>query len=583
MLVSVVVSGLLQLIGVASIFPFIAVASDVSVIERNEYLSLIVDFLQLSEPRDLVTLLGILVFILIVISNAFISLTIWITHKFVFSLFHDVSERLLSSFISEDYLFHISINSSELINTLTNEIIRAIQNFLKDFIELLAHGFTAFTILLLLLFVDPVVALSVGVTLASVYALILKLLQRRIKESGEELESLYASRLRVITEALRGIKEVKLLAKEKEYLAAFKHYSTELKKRQVFAHLSFILPRYVLESLAFGGIVIITIYFVSITDNFQMLLPTISLYALAGYRLMPAMQGVYKSISGMRLELPALESVLSTLEGYSDESNKEASMHTLQQEDINIQKQISFRDLVFVYPNTSVPAIHELTWSIEANSTIGIVGSSGSGKSTLADILLGFLTPTSGDVLVDEQKIDKNNVRNWQKLVGYVPQKIFIVDDTIASNIAFGTPKQEIDMSRVVEAAKKADLHSYVASKLDEQYDTIVGESGVRLSGGQRQRIGIARALYNNPQVLIFDEATSALDNRTEANVMNAIYNMKGERTIIMIAHRLSTIRNCDQILWLESGKMMLSDDYDNLSKNAEFKKFTLSLSDDSD
>ena len=287
------------------------------------------------------------------------------------------------------------------------------------------------------------------------------------------------------------------------------------------------------------------------SSSFISIVPIIALYAFAGYRLMPSLQQLYLSLSVLRTITPAIDSIYDDFKGLtylSADANKNI---------LKLSKNITLKNVYYNYPNTTRTALKDINLIIKANTTVGLVGATGSGKTTTVDIILGLLDAQQGTLQVDEKIIDKNNKRAWQNSIGYVPQHIYLSDDTIASNISFGINPEEIDQKKIERAAKIANLHDFVVNELPLKYQTIVGERGVRLSGGQRQRIGIARALYNNPQVLILDEATSALDNLTENEVMDSINKIEKDITIILIAHRLNTVKNCDNIFLLENGKII--------------------------
>jgi len=320
-------------------------------------------------------------------------------------------------------------------------------------------------------------------------------------------------------------------------------------------------------------------YLVSVKNDAQTVLPMISLYALAGYRLMPALQGIFQSTATLRHDIAAVDLF------YDDIKGTEKLPFDLQENDLineqllPLKKELVLNNICFHYPSVSKKAVNNLSLSIKANTSIGIVGSSGSGKSTLVDVILGLLQPQQGSITVDGVKLSNSNLRAWQNNIGYVPQVIFLADSTVSANIAFGIPDNEIDQQAVERAAKMANLHEFIITDLEQGYQTIVGERGIRLSGGQRQRIGIARALYHNPSVLVLDEATSALDTPTEQAVMEAVYNLAHKKTIIMIAHRISTIKSCDQIILLEDRGIVDSGTYAGLLNSSErFKKISEGL-----
>ena len=323
------------------------------------------------------------------------------------------------------------------------------------------------------------------------------------------------------------------------------------------------MPRF-LEALAFGGILLIIIYLMTKTGNFNNSLPIISLYVFAGYRLMPAVQQIYLSLAKLAFINPSLDKLTNDIKDLKPYyKNKEVKV-------LSLEKVISLKNIFYDYPNSSRTALNDINLNIMAKSTVGLVGTTGSGKTTIVDIILGLLDPQKGTLEVDGQIISKKNVRSWQKSIGYVPQNIYLADDTIAANIAFGVDLKDINHEAIEKASKIANLHSFVINELPQKYQTTVGERGVRLSGGQRQRIGIARALYHNPKVLILDEATSALDNKTERVVMDAVNSLNKHITIIIVAHRLNTIKNCDKIFLLEKGVLKREGSLEELIKVGE-------------
>ena len=304
-------------------------------------------------------------------------------------------------------------------------------------------------------------------------------------------------------------------------------------------------------------------------DGFSSGLPVVALYALAGYRLMPSLQMIYSSIATLRSSLAALDILHKDLKSLPSFEYKDVI-----KSEFKIRNNISLKNIYAKYPFASEMVLNGISVEIPVKKTIGFVGSSGSGKTTTVDLILGLLESKSGSFSVDGIDINSSNLKEWQRIIGYVPQEIFLTDDNIAANIAFGISIDKIDMHAVERASKIANLHDFVTNELNEGYLTEVGERGVRLSGGQRQRIGIARALYHNPQLLVLDEATSALDNVTENEVMEAVTNLCGDITIIIIAHRMSTVSECDKIYLLNKGEVLAEGTYDDLlKKNKEFKQ----------
>ena len=373
-----------------------------------------------------------------------------------------------------------------------------------------------------------------------------------------------------LSEAFGAVKEIKVGGLEQTYIKQFSDPAKNFAKAQYSASVVSQLPRHAIEAIAFGGILLLILYLMKQEGTFASALPVISLYAYAGYRLMPALQNIYASSAKLRYIVPTLNSLYEDFKIFK-------SFDTQQDQGVlTLNKEITLNNVYYQYPNTSRIALNDINLKIPVRKTIGLVGTTGSGKTTTVDIILGLLEVKQGTLEVDGKVINKKNCRAWQKSIGYVPQNIYLTDDTIEANIALGVSSKEINLETVKNVCKIANLHEFITSELPNQYKTIVGERGIRLSGGQKQRIGIARALYHNPQILILDEATSSLDNMTEKLVMEEINDIGKDITIVIIAHRLSTIKNCDIIYLLDKGQLKNKGTFeeiinanDNFQKNA--------------
>ncbi|MFZ3136140.1 MAG: ATP-binding cassette domain-containing protein, partial [Thermodesulfovibrionales bacterium] len=332
-------------------------------------------------------------------------------------------------------------------------------------------------------------------------------------------------------------------------------------------------PRYIMEVVAIGGIISVVLYLLASDRGFQDALPIIGLFAFAAYRIMPALQNIFASLTTLRFYVHALDVLYEDMYFFEHKSYT-AAYSKKKFSPLNLQKELKLEEITFSYPGTRKPVIDNLNIKIDSNTSVAFVGKTGVGKTTIADIVLGLLRPNSGRMLVDGVEITDDNLPGWQKNLGYIPQDIYLLDDTVTRNIAFGVPDEEIDMNIVKSVAQIANIHNFVTEELPNRYQTVVGERGVRLSGGQRQRIGIARALYHNPGVLVLDEATSALDGATEKEVFEAINNIAKTKTLIIIAHRLTTVKDCDVIYVLKDGKIVGQGKYEELMEsNIEFRK----------
>jgi ABC-type multidrug transport system fused ATPase/permease subunit len=556
-----VVMALVEAAGIASVMPFMAVVANPEIMQTNRGLNGLYTILGQPDPRSFQLVLGILVLVALALANAFSAFTTWLLMRFAFLSGHSLSERLLARYLSQPYAFFLNRNTAELGKNVLAEAHRFVTGVLLPAIRMFSKGIVAVTILLLLLLADPMLALIVSTVLGGAYLTIYGLSRKRLGRIGRDSVTLSAARFRSANEALGGVKDLKLLGRESTLLARYAEVSHRFAMVEASSEVVSMLPRYALETLAFGGIIIIVLSLLGMHHSVATILPLVALYALAGYRLMPALQQVYLGMSKLRYNAAVIDVLYCDLL----ESGRAAAAINGTPGSVDLREKIQLRDLSFSYPGNSTAVLNKVNLAIPANRTIGIVGTTGSGKTTLIDIILGLLTPTQGDMYVDEIQIDAGNVRNWQRNIGYVPQVIYLSDDTIAHNIAFGIPGDEIDREAVARAARVANLHDFVVNDLPTGYDTVVGERGVRLSGGQRQRIGIARALYHDPNVLVLDEATSALDGTTESAIMEAIHRLTHKKTIVLVAHRLTTVRECDVVYLLEGGRIVDQGPFDRL------------------
>lgn len=564
---------ILDMIGVASIMPFIYVISNPDIIENN---SLINSAFQISKligvenTQEFLFVSGVIFFILLLISLSFKALTTYVQTRFTQMRQYSIAKRLIEGYLNQPYTWFLNRNSAELGKTVLSEVGMVVSGGIKPFLNLIAQTIVAVALLVLIILVNPKLALITGLILGTAFGIIYKFSKGLLLRIGEERLVRNQIRFNVLSEAFGAIKEIKLGGLEQNYVSKFSEAAKRMAKVSATGKVITVLPRFAVEAVAFGGMIVVVLFFMSQSSSFYEIIPIVALYAFAGYRLMPALQQIYSDVSELRFISPALNSMfedLSNLQTYTYDNDKSF---------LSVNNEISLKGINYNYPNASKTALRDIELSIPAKSTVGFVGATGSGKTTTVDIILGLLEAQEGTLQVDGKIINKQNRKKWQRSIGYVPQQIYIADDTIEANIAFGVKNpNEINYKAVERASKIANLHNFVSSALPQKYKTIVGERGVRLSGGQRQRIGIARALYYNPQVLVFDEATSALDNLTEQAVMDAVHNLGKDVTIIMIAHRLSTVKECDIIFFLEDGKLSAQGTFEKLIENNDNFRLT--------
>lgn len=570
LLLMILLMALLDMIGVASILPFMAVLTNPSLVDTNLFLNFLFttsSVFGVSDNQQFLFILGLLVFIMIVVSLLFKAVTTYAMLRFMRMREYSIGKRLVEGYLNQPYSWFLDRNSAELGKNILSEVTQILANSIMPFMEIIAKGAVSIAIIILLITVDPKIALIVGFLFSGLYFLIFFSIKGYLNRIGNERLESNKSRFVVVNEAFGAAKEIKVSGLEKIYINLFSNPAYIFARTTASQGIIAQIPRFILESLAFGGILLIILYKMAQTGNFNSILPIFSLYIFAGYRLMPAIQQIYSSFTSLTFSAPALEKL------YNDLKNLKPITLNEDKSILPLNKSINLKNIHYNYPNTSRVSLKNINLEIPAKSTVGFVGSTGSGKTTLVDIILGLLEAQKGTLKIDEKVITKENTRSWQRSIGYVPQHIYLKDDSIAANIAFGVSHENINQKMLERASKIANLHNFVIEELPNQYQTSVGERGVRLSGGQRQRIGIARALYNNPQVLILDEATSALDNETEKAVMDSVNNLRKDITIILIAHRLNTLKNCDIIFKLDRGQIARQGTFQELDKNNDFNQ----------
>jgi len=551
--------------GVASILPFMAVLSNPSIIETNFYLSELFLFSGLSSEKSFLLLLGLAVFILMVLALTLKAVTLYSTLRYVRLLEHSLSSKLIDQYLRQPYCWFFTRNSSDLSKSIVSEASQVVGNAVMPVMQMFSHGSVVIAMTVLIMIVNFQLALQVGGALIAVYLVLYFSVNRKLTTIGQSRLKFNESRFKTLTEAFGGIKEIKVVGFEEIYIQGFRAVSKSFAKIEALAPVIAQLPRYLLEIVAFGSLLLVTLFFLSETNDIQDMIPVLSLFAFAGYRLMPAMQQFYSYSTMLRYARPAVDAMFDELLVHCKTDSSDSTKPA-----VSFNKSIELTNISYSYDD-SKKTIEDVNLSIGKNSLVGFVGSTGSGKTTLVDIILRLIDADSGSFLIDGIPVSDTNKKSLQKMIGYVPQSIFLSDNTIAKNIAFGCAEEEIHYEQLKKASSVANIHDFIESELPLGYDTIIGERGIRLSGGQRQRLGIARALYRNPELLVFDEATSALDNLTEKKVINSLQDIGNKMTIIMIAHRLSTVKLCDQIHVFKNGKIVSSGNYNYLIENCPY------------
>ena len=572
---------ILETAGVASIMPFLAVLGNPQMLETNVVLKAVYTHAQglgISTPDDFLIALGVGAFVLTVVSAAYRIFTHYVLNRFIEMRRHSISARLLETYLRQPYEFFLDRHSGDMSKTILSEVDLFIQNVFRPAYNMVAYSLVLVALSTLLVLVNPWVAVLALGLMSALYVLIYVVLRERLSRLGRVLVSCNKERFMATGEALGGIKDIKLLGREQSYLSRFegpsKDFAATKASNQTFSQ----VPQQLIEVVILGAMLLLSVVLLMTSGGVQSnalgaALPVLGLYAFVALRIKPAVQYMYQGFASLRYGQKAVDNL------YADMHPDNAPEPFPEQAPIALKAKslIALKHLSYTYPKATKSALIDLNLDIPVGSSVGLVGSTGAGKTTVVDVVLGLLRPTKGAITVDGNPVTDEQIRAWQRSLGYVPQDIFLTDTSVAENIALGIPKTQIDQEQVERCARMAQVHEFIANELPDQYETLVGERGVRLSGGQRQRIGIARALYHNPEVLVFDEATSALDTVTERAVMEAIDALAHQKTIILIAHRLSTVKNCDQIVLLEKGQIKEKGKFEELAQsNNQFREMAV-------
>ncbi len=545
----------LETIGVGLIIPAMALMSNKHLLDQYPLvqtffskLTPISWYSNASDPAHYQVIGGAMGFLLIIVvfKTVFFVFLSWKQVKFVSDIQLSISQRLYSAYLRQPYIFHLLHNSALLIRNVTAEVY-LFSSVLTATVVLITELFILVGIVLLLLFAEPFGTSLVILVLLTASFIFQRFTKGRINYLGKARQFHEGQRMQHLQQGLGGVKDVKLMGREKSFINEFVKHNVSMANVARKLNLLQSLPRLWLELLAVFGLVVLIFVMLLKGNSTSVLIPTLSLFAASAFRLMPSANRIINSLQSIRFSMPVVDILHTELAKAILIENSQDTEH------INEWNTIKINKITFVYPGVSAKALANVSLTIEKGSTVGFIGGSGAGKSTLIDIILGLLSPTKGTIQFNYVTLTDKNMRSWQNQIGYVPQHIYLTDDSLRNNIAFGLTPDEINDESIIEAIKGAQLYDFILT-LPEGLNTSVGERGVRLSGGQRQRIGIARALYHKPEVLILDEATSALDVTTEEGVMSAVNSFKGNKTILIIAHRYSTVAKCDKLYRLEGG-----------------------------
>jgi ABC-type multidrug transport system fused ATPase/permease subunit len=551
-------SAIIQVVGIASIAPFIGIISNPESIQTNRVLAFIYSAGKFDANQSFIIGFALLSIGMIFISNLVSALTMWLQLKFSIYLGSTLQYQLYDKSLNRDYLFHKSNNYNQLIATISADAPRFIYMVLQPYLMMCSQIFVAAIILIGLLFLDPLVAIGSAVIVGGAYLSTYWLIKKSLKKHGDIVTERNRAIQALMSESFIGVKDIKLNALETKYTSNYQAINKRGLDSTAYIALSGDLPRFAIETVSFSAILLFAVLLLKNSSDSTNVVSMLSIYALAGYKLLPTMQQIYKSISSM-----------SANGGVAIYLKHQLDIPTTSHEPINVKplddvQEISLNNITYHYPKSNKPALDNVSVKFTKSQLNTIAGPSGSGKSTLADIILGLLPPASGELFTNGKLAQGKDLHAYQRSIGYVPQQIFILDDDVIANVAFGVDRNDVDQEKVIAALRDANAMEFV-EKLPKGMETNLGQDGKLLSGGQRQRIGIARALYRNNKILVLDEPTSALDIESEHDLMQLLNNLKHEILIIVISHRPAAIKLSDKIVVIAEGKLIANGDYAEL------------------
>jgi len=565
----ILLTALTEVAGVATIGSFMGLVSNPSQVYEVGMLGSLYQFSGSNTEQEFLIIAGVGAVIILLLSAIVATLALRYIYHFAQRIGAEIASNLFDHYIASDWIFHTQNNSSKLIANVSSECSRVTTGIIVPLLIMNARIVTAASIIMFLLWINFLVALMGSLIFGAVYSAIFYFVKSKLVANGERLTEHQNIRIRTMSEGFGGIKDILLMSRSEQFKNRFREssliYGHAIGTQQTLSE----IPKYWVELLAFGTMVLLVLFLLlTAGGNFSVIVPTLSIFAMASYKLIPLFQQIYFYMSGIKFSQSALQSISKDLKL----RHQNLEQVSLTDSFIPMSYELALDKINFQYPGKEQLVTSNISLKIPENHMVGFVGPSGSGKSTLIDIILGLLSPNSGDLMIGGIKVNKENAFILQRLVGYVPQNLYLGDCSIRSNIAFGLEDADINEGKIISACKQAQLLDFVLT-LPEGLDTIVGEKGVQLSGGQKQRIAIARALYRDPKILVLDEATSSLDGLTERKIMESIYALASDITVLIIAHRLNTVKKCDMIYYMDEGKIIDQGDYDGLlHSNPHFK-----------
>ncbi len=575
LLLMMIIASFLEVLGIGMIPAFVVMIAEPDKVLSLQIVGPILEQLGITTSQRLALFGAVILIALYLFKNIYLTFYKYIKMKFIYNRKVYLQNRLFKAYMTAPYTFFMGRNSAELLRNVTSEVSKMITGTVMPFLEISLKVIMFILIISGLVYLEPLITLITIFLMGGTGYIFLKLTQEKTRDSGKISRIALGDINRVILQALGGFKDARVLNREKSFLSQYDKHARIHVKTGIYQSIVKELPKPIIESLMVTGILTITLIMVYEGRAFSEIIPILTLFGVAAVKLMPVFNSVIQQVTKIGYSEDSVNVIFDDLYTLENEYVGFRNKILADTEKLKLQNSIELKNISFKYPNSDEYAVKNINLTIKNGSVVGFVGASGAGKTTLVDIILGLLEPEDGIITVDGVDI-RDNIRGWMKNIGYIQQSNYLMDQKIFRNIAFGVPKKEIDEEKLNAAIKAAQLEETIA-RLPRGLKTRTGERGTRLSGGQQQRIGIARALYNNPQVLIMDEATSALDNITEKYVIEAIERLRGDRTIIMIAHRLTTVQNCDRIYLLDNGEIIDSGTYEELLvKSPKFREMSL-------
>lgn len=565
-----IVASVLEIFSLGILPAFIAVVSSPEIIEQHDWLKNTLHSAGIDTQKQLIIYGSVAIIIVFIVKNIFAAFLIQKRIRYTAGIHFRLSSTLLTLYYNAPYTFHLSRNTTDLFSKVSDEVRLMVNNVMLPFITLCMDGLFTIATLILLLIYEPVISITSFFIFSIAGIIYWFAVRKKAVSFGSQLSMIRTQMYKNIYEGFGGLKDARVLNRERYFINHTINSFEKTIKASTHQQIISLFSRPFIETLAILGMLCIVMILVSQGRPMTSVLAVLALFAIAAIRLLPTINQLITGYTGIKSFIFGVDEVH---DDFINLQKEEQLLHERHIEPLPYENLIEVKDVRYRYPGSEEFAVNGISLNIKKGEAIALVGSSGAGKTTLVDMLLGLLKPDSGSIIVDGKNV-YDDIRAWQQNIGYIPQQIFLADQTIKKNIAFGINDELIDESKLWDAIKAAQLETLI-NELPQGLETEIGERGVRLSGGQRQRIGIARALYHNPRVLIMDEATSALDNVTERYVVEAIDRLKGDRTIITIAHRLSTVKNCDMIYFIQNARVATQGDYGSLLENStEFKNF---------